>query len=252
MTRQAENSSRKPGTVAVIQARMNSQRLPGKVMMKVGPNPILGHVVKRLRRCRELSQVTVATTDRPDDQRIRDFCDRYRIPWIAGSETDVLSRYRKAARMLQAERIVRITADCPFIDPGVVDRTVRIMAQYPDVEYASHVFPRRSLPRGLDCEVVSRQALERVSFMATEARYREHVTLLIHDRHQEFQTMGWSSPHDHSELRWTVDTPADLKLVRSIYDFFGHDRFDWRDVLNAYDFRPDWRDINAHVRQKVA
>ncbi len=252
MELQTRQSARQTGTVAVIQARMNSQRLPGKVMMKVGPNPILGHVVKRLRRCRRLDLVTVATTERGDDQPIRDFCDRYRIPWIAGSEADVLGRYRQAARTFDAERIVRVTADCPFIDPDVVDRTIRIMTEHPDVDYASNVFPRRSFPRGLDCEVVTREALDRVSYHATEPRYREHVTLLIHDRHEEFHTMGWTSARDHSELRWTVDTPEDLELIRSIYDYFGHDRFGWQDILNAYDFRPDWRAINAHVMQKVA
>lgn len=241
-----------PRTVAVVQARSGSTRLPGKVMADLEGVSMLGRVLRRLSRAATLDAVVVATSDGPTDEAVAREAERWtRHPAFRGSEEDVLSRYLGAARRHDADAVVRITADCPLIDPALVDRTVgRFLDERPD--YASNSL-RRTYPRGLDVEVVDRRALEAAGAEAEEDYERVHVTPFLYRHPERFSLLAVTAEgeEDHSHLRWTVDTAADLELVRRIYRHFGgRDDFGWREVLALVERRPELTQINRRVRQK--
>jgi len=237
--------------VAIIQARLGSTRLPGKVLVLLAGEPALARVVRRLARARTLDEIVVATTTRPADDEIESFCDERGWLCSRGSEDDVLDRYYQAAIAREADVVVRITSDCPLIEPIVVDRVVgEFLARYPEIDYVSNVAPQRTYPRGLDTEAVSMEALRRVWAEIRDAEYREHVTLYIRRHAETFRIHNVTNETDLSGMRWTVDTPEDLAFVRRIYDHFGNDTFSWQDVLAALEQHPEWLDINRHVQHK--
>ena len=240
-------------TVAIIQARMESTRLPGKVLADIAGRPMLQRVVERVARATLVDEVVVATSTSPADDRLVDFCQQQGWPVVAGSQHDVLGRYRQAAEARQADCIVRITSDCPLVDPSVIDGVVAL-AERPDFEYGCNFFPDRRFPRGLDCEVFTRQTLLRLDQLAKHPRFREHVTLLVYDPagRGRFRIDHLLSATDWSWLRWTVDTSDDLQLVRAIYDHFGDRQFGWEELLEVYPQYPHWRRINRGTMQKVA
>jgi len=252
--------------VGVVQARMGSSRLPGKVLMDVEGATMLARVLRRLSRAALLDRVVLATSDLPADDAVAAEAARLGFAVFRGSEEDVLSRYLGAAREHAADVVVRVTADCPLIDPAVVDRTVeRFLAESPD--YASNSLDR-TYPRGLDVEVVDRRALEIAGAEARLDYERVHVTPFLYRHPERFRLLsvtrrdGEAGGHDGEggeplgELRWTVDTAPDLELVRRIYHHFlgrpggGDDGFGWRQVLALVESRPELREINRHVRQK--
>lgn len=238
--------------VAIIQARMGSTRLPGKVLMNLAGEPMLARVVNRCRRATLLADVVVATTTQPADEAIVRLCEERGWPCVWGSEDDVLDRYHQAAEARHADVIVRITSDCPLIDPAVVDRTVKeFLDRQPGVDYACNVLPQRTFPRGLDVEVASRAALDRAWREDRNSSSREHVTRYVLQHPELFCTYGVTNDRDYSRMRWTVDEAEDLAFVRRIYGHFGHDRFSWLDVLGVLAEHPDWMDINSAVKQKV-
>ena len=239
-------------TIAVVQARMGSTRLPGKVLMPIDDRPVLEWVLRRLNRVDRIDQIIVATTVSVVDAPIRRFCQTLEVPCIAGDEQDVLSRYAQAARDFPANRIVRITADCPLIDPIVVDQTIALMEDPQAVDYTCNLLPQRTFPRGLDVEVMSHDCLRRLDETTTDPRHREHVTLAVHEHPERYRTIGWVTDPGHADLRWTVDTIEDLELVRRIAACFGNDRFHWRSVIEAYASHPEWREINRDIIQKAA
>ena len=231
---------------------MGSTRLPGKVMMDLAGEPVLARVVDRTRRARSLGETVVATTTDSSDDVIQKFCDRHGYPCFRGSGEDVLDRYYQAAQTYNADVIVRITSDCPLIDPTVVDRVVgEFLARQSVVDYASNAFPTRTFPRGLDTEVMSFDALKRAWTEDKDPVTREHVTPFIQRHPDRFRVHGVASETDYSDLRWTVDTPEDLQFVRCVYDHFGNDQFTWREVLSVLEQHSEWSSINQHVRQKV-
>jgi spore coat polysaccharide biosynthesis protein SpsF len=237
--------------VAIIQARMGSTRLPGKVLMDLAGEPMLARVVNRVRRAGAVDAVVVATTDQPGDDPLAEFCRQRGWPCFRGSESDVLDRYYRAALVHGADAVVRITSDCPLIDPGIIDRGVReFLARQPAVEYATNSWPRDTFPRGLDIEVIRFDALERAWKEDANPAWREHVSPYIYRHPEQFQIHGVANDEDLSHLRWTVDTPEDFRLVQHVYQHFGHDRFAWREVLSLLAERPEWQGINRHVRQK--
>jgi spore coat polysaccharide biosynthesis protein SpsF len=236
--------------VVVVQARMSSTRLPGKVLLDVAGRPMLARVLDRARRARTLGRVGVATSTDASDDRLEAFCKGAGVPCCRGSLGDVLDRYHGAARQWQADVIVRITGDCPLIDPGVVDRVVNDFLSGPAADYVSNVVPARTFPRGLDVEVFSAAALGRAWRENDNPAWREHVTPFLYRRPDLFRTRCVVNDADHSSHRWTVDTPEDLELVRRVYAAFGHDRFGWGKVLALLERHPDWQGLNAHVGQK--
>lgn len=240
-------------TVIIAQARMTSTRLPGKVLKTVLGKPLLEYQVERLQRVQLADAIVIATTTNDTDQPIVDWCDRCSIPYYRGSESDVLSRYYEAAQAHQADVIVRVTSDCPLIDPTVTDQVIQAFHdRYSGVDYVSNCL-QRSYPRGLDTEVFSFRALQESFEQATTAAEREHVTLFIDSQPDRYHLAGITHAKDESHHRWTVDTAEDFELIRRILETLYPVKpdFSWQDVLKLLADHPDWVAINAHVAQKA-
>ena len=235
--------------IVIIQARMGSRRLPGKVLLDLGGETVLARVVHRLQRSREINKIVVATTSTSDDDAIVTECERLHVLCYRGSEHDVLDRYYHASCVHAAETIVRITSDCPVIDPQLADETViTLMDQKAD--YASNVLVR-TYPRGLDTEVFTATALERAWREAGEPHQREHVTPYLYEHPEIFRLSSVSGKVDYSRYRWTLDTREDLELLRRIYSHFDNrDDFGWQDVLQLMEREPELAEFNSQVLQK--
>lgn len=238
--------------VAIIQARVGSTRLPNKVLLDLVGEPMLVRVMRRIRRARMVNEAVVATTQDPADDAIVRCCASHGWPCFRGSRDDLLDRYLQAARQHQADAIVRITSDCPLIDPGLIDRVLReFLDRQPDVHYACNSMPVKTYPRGLDTEVVRVDALERAWREDQNPSWREHATPYIYRHPELFNLHPVINPVDYSAMRWTVDTPEDWAFIRRIYEHFGHERFSWEEVVTVLGENPDWLTYNSHVRQKV-
>ncbi|MFC2095147.1 cytidylyltransferase domain-containing protein [Candidatus Bipolaricaulota bacterium] len=237
--------------VAIVQARMGSTRLPGKVLLDLSGKPILERCMDRLQLARTLDEVVIATTIDPADDAIVDQCDKHGWSCSRGSEQDVLDRYYRAAVAHKADIVARITSDCPLIEPKVVDRVVREFQEIqPAIDYACNTLPMRTFPRGLDTEVFRFDVLERAWHQDHDPASREHVTPYVWRNPEVFHIHGIMNDVDYSHMRWTVDTEEDLAFVRRIYEHFGYDHFSWRDVLGVLKANPEWLEINRSVRQK--
>jgi glutamate-1-semialdehyde 2,1-aminomutase/spore coat polysaccharide biosynthesis protein SpsF len=216
-------------TVAIVQARMASTRLPGKVLADLAGRPMLARVVERVRWAASVERVVVATSTSPADDAVARFCAHSGVACFRGAEHDVLDRFCQAARAHEADTVVRITADCPLLDPEVIDRVVGALRR-DDADYASNVNPP-TYPDGLDVEAFTFAALARAWEQARTPAEREHVTPYL--RHSgRFRTSNVSHHTDLSRHRWTVDEPADLEFVRAVYERFnGSAAFGLEDVL---------------------
>lgn len=236
-------------TVAIVQARMGSTRLPGKVLMDLGGTTMLARVVRRTRRARRLDSLLVATTTAPADDAIVRECERLGAPVFRGSEDDVLDRYYCAAQAAAADRVVRITSDCPLIDAEVIDAVIARLAET-QADYASNALPR-SFPRGLDVEAMTAPALARAWREARQSFERAHVTPYLYGHPESFRLAGITAESDYSSLRWTVDTTEDLAVVRALYARLGNtDEFGWRAALELVRRDPALAQGNRAVRQK--
>ena len=243
----------RPRTVAIVQARMAASRLPGKVLLDIHGQPMLVRVIERARRARGLDLVAVATTDQPGDDPVEALCRARGCPVYRGSQFDVLDRYYRAAVQFQAEVVVRITADCPVIDPDVIDHTLDEFFRA-GVDFAANRLPPpmgRTYPIGLDTEVCTFAALERAWREATETFEREHVMPYLYDTDGRFRVLLVNHDPDYGALRWTVDTPEDLDVIRAVYARFeGRDDFSWLDVLALQQREPDLFQANVNVHHK--
>lgn len=243
----------KPRVVLIIQARMGSTRLPGKVIKPILGQPMLIRQIERLRRCQNVDQQVVATTnDRADDTLASLVTPVPDVDVFRGSTDDVLDRYFGAATSTGADLVVRVTSDCPLIEPSVVDRCIETMlTHFGKVAYVSNCC-QRTYPRGLDTEVIDYPALATAHQHAADAAEREHVTPFIWRRPTRFRLMDVLDAEDNSHLRWTVDTPADLELVERIYEelYPNNPSFDYRDVLDLVAGQPELQNINSHIEQK--
>jgi glutamate-1-semialdehyde 2,1-aminomutase/spore coat polysaccharide biosynthesis protein SpsF len=232
--------------VAIIQARMGSTRFPGKVLAEIQGRPMLWHVVNRVRAASLVTHVVVATSVEPADDAIASFCATHDIACFRGSETDVLDRFYQAARRCGADVIVRITADCPFIDPQVIDRVISTYKEG-GFDYVTNTL-RYTYPDGLDTEVFSFAALAATWREARLPVEREHVTPYMRTS-SRFRVYNVENPLDLSSynLRWTVDTQADLEFVRAIYARLGgtHQPFGLVQVLELLEQAPGLSDINT-------
>lgn len=250
---------RHPRIVCITQARMGSTRLPGKVMLPVAGKPLLQHHLERLRRVRLADEVVVATTDGAEDTVIADLARSLGFPVFRGSETDVLDRFYQAALAHGAEAVVRVTGDCPLIDPGLIDALLRLfLAADPPLDHAA--IDISHYPRGLDAEAVSMTALAAAWREATEPFEREHVTPFIYRHPHRFRLGGLG--RDHGDVgdgvdpvaghRWCVDTAKDFRLVRLLLEELLPTRpdFTWLDCLEVLRRHPDWIAINRDVIQK--
>lgn len=239
-------------TLIIVQARMTSTRLPGKVLLPLAGEPMLTRLVERLRRVRRANDIVVATTTNATDDPIAALCAQLGVTCYRGSEQDVLSRYADAARLHGADVVVRITSDCPLIDPALIDQ---VIAAYEEggSDYVSNMLPP-TWPYGMAVEVFSAAALSQANAAATQAAEREHVTPFLYWHPERYRLRNLDSPVNLSRHRWTVDTPEDYELVRRLFDHLipAHPQFTQADVLALLDQHPDWIAINQHVQQKPA
>jgi len=235
--------------VAIIQARMCSTRLPGKVMKDISGKPMLWHVIYRVKYSKLINKIVVATSTNKEDDIIENFCKENRILFYRGDEEDVLKRYYEAAKIYNGNKIVRITSDCPLIDPEIVDIVIKEHLK-DGVDYTSNTI-ERTFPRGLDTEVFNFETLKRANEMAKEKYQREHVTIFIYENPHLFKIKNVRNFKDLSHLRWTVDEERDLIFVREIYKrLYKGNIFFMRDILEVLEKEPDLKRINEMVKQK--
>jgi spore coat polysaccharide biosynthesis protein SpsF len=239
-------------TVIISQARMTSTRLPGKILKEVLGKPLLAYQVERLKRVANADAVVIATTVNAADDAVVALCGELGVPCFRGPEEDVLTRYYLAAQEHDAAVVVRVTADCPLIDPAVVGAVIgRYKAAQPAPDYVSNTLVR-TFPRGLDTEVFSFQALAEAYREAALPAQREHVTPFIYSQPRRYRLSSVEDPVDHSRYRWTVDTPEDFDLISRIIAalYPRNPHFTMEDCLDEYRLHPEWYDINSHVEQK--
>lgn len=217
---------------------MTSTRLPGKVLMDVAGKPMLVQQIGRLKQCALADEIVIATTTNPVDDPLVDIARQEGVGWFRGDEHDVLSRFVGAARQTRADVIVRVTADCPLIDPQVSDRVIgELLTHTPECDYASNVL-QRTYPRGLDVEAFFWDTLLRMDRLAQSSQAREHVTVLLRSERPElFLCRSVEDVENNADLRWTVDNAADLDLVRALYH-----------TLNLAAHPVSYREVLAHAR----
>jgi spore coat polysaccharide biosynthesis protein SpsF len=273
-----------PKVVAIIQARMASSRLPGKVLLEIAGQPMLGLVHVRTRRARRVDDVLVATTTDDADKPICEYCEAHGIRFTRGSQFDVLDRYYQAARKFEADIVLRITADCPAIDPQLIDEAVDALRgpvnagvgdgpqMYPDFAFdfvANRLPPpfHRTYPIGLDVEACTFAALERAWKDGSDPQHREHVMPYLYEgvelssgsprlatgvSSRGFRVALLNTTPDYGSYRWTVDTPEDLEFMRAVYGRLGgRNDFAWTEVLKLVGDDPKLSEINAGVRHKT-
>ncbi len=241
-----------PHTVAIIQARMASSRLPEKVLLDIAGQPMIVRVVERVKRSNSVDRVVIATTTDPADDPIKDLCKEYGFTCYRGSQFNVLDRYFRAAQLYKAEIIVRITADCPMIDPREIDHVVQVLFEK-RVDFAANRLPppwKRTYPIGLDTEVCTFQALECAWQEAERPEELEHVMPYLYTEKGRFRTAVIDYEVDYGHYRWTVDTQEDLELARQVYTHFDDDNFSWLDVIDLFETHPELYLINAEVNPK--
>jgi len=220
-------------------------------MLDLGGEPLLVRVINRMQRAKRLNELIVATTTGARDRIIVELAGKRGWNYFCGSENDVLDRYYRAATQYEAEIVVRITSDCPLIDPEIVDWVVKEFVENQPMDYASNVVPIRTFPRGLDVEIINFNVLDQAWREDNNPEWREHVTPYIYYHPEKFRIHNVVNNKDYSSFRWTVDTPEDLAFMRQIYDYFGQDHFSWMDVLHVLEKYPEWQEINRCVEQKV-
>jgi glutamate-1-semialdehyde aminotransferase/spore coat polysaccharide biosynthesis protein SpsF (cytidylyltransferase family) len=232
--------------VAVIQARLGSSRFPGKSLAEICGRPMLWHVIDRVRRAKLVDKVVVATTEKTSDDAIADLCERERVACFRGNENDVLDRFYRAAKLHSADVVVRITADCPLIDPIIVDEVIGRFARG-DCDYVYSNL-RCAYPDGLDTEAFSFRALQQAWRESSKPSDREHVTPYL--RTEKFQVAGIENDDSAppSQHRWTVDYPSDLEFVRAVYrEFSGSGGFGFKEVRDLLRRRPDLASMQTEV-----
>jgi spore coat polysaccharide biosynthesis protein SpsF len=237
-------------TVVIIQARMGSTRLPGKVLKALAGRSVLSHVIERVKAAPSVDAVVIATTTAPADEAIVAEAERCGAAAFRGSEDDVLSRYQGAARQAGADVVVRVTSDCPLLDAQVLEAMIaRFKAERPD--YLSNT-QTRTYPRGLDVEIFTMAALDRAHREADKPHQREHVTPYLYQHPELFELAGFAHDTDHSNHRWTLDTDEDYALIEAIFDGLvaTGEPVTTEAVLAFLAERPELVAINAHVEQK--
>lgn len=231
--------------VAVVQARMGSTRFPNKVMRTICGTPMIGLLLERLAKAKLVDQIVLATSENPRDDSLAKHIQGLGYSIFRGSEEDVLDRYYHAAKEAEAELVVRVTGDCPLIDPGIVDETIAVFLDS-DVDYVSNNAPP-TFPHGLDAEIFTFQALETAWNKAKSPLAREHVTSFITES-GNFKQANYSYDTDYSEERWTVDEPEDFEVVQKVFEYFSpRVNFSWLDVVALSKKHPEWFVANRHI-----
>lgn len=238
--------------VAIIQARMGSTRLPGKILKTVMNKTLLEYQLERVQQAVLIDEIVVATTEKNSDNAIVELCESLGINVYRGSENDVLSRYYETAIKFKADIVVRLTSDCPLIDPVIIDQVIQLHLNHKDtVDYTSNTLAR-SFPRGLDVEVLSFGALKEAYESASSGSQREHVTAYLYANPDKFQLANLKSMENLANHRWTVDTAEDFELIKRIIEATSPNTSEilMQDVVDLLNENPSWLAINAHIEQK--
>lgn len=232
---------------------MGSSRLPGKVLKDICGQPMLAWVVQRVSQSKHIDQVVVATTTDPNDDPIMEFCRALKVPCFRGDIFDVLDRYYQAALQYKADIIVRITGDCPLVDPQLIEHVLGEL-QTRKLDFAANRLPppyKRTYPIGLDVEVATMRALSEAWQNAKEQHQREHVMPYLYAGPVEYQTSVIDAEEDHGDQRWTVDTPEDLEFIRKVAELLNcRMDFTWQEVLALVQAHPELTEINANIHHK--
>jgi glutamate-1-semialdehyde 2,1-aminomutase len=233
--------------LAIVQARMSSTRLPGKVLKKVNGKPLIEILFHRLSRSKKIDKIILATSENAENNCLVETIEQLGFDVFRGSEDDVLDRYYQATQEHKPTTVVRVTGDCPIIDPQLVDEVIGLY-QENDVDYASNTEPP-TYPDGLDTEVFSFTALGMAHEQATKSFEREHVTPFIRTNEQ-FHRLNYTNKTDLSGERWTVDDPADFVVIENVINHFDPDLdFSWRDVLELKKSRPEYFAANKSTKR---
>jgi spore coat polysaccharide biosynthesis protein SpsF len=231
---------------------MGSTRLPGKILKDIQEKTVLAHVIDRVKRAKQVDEIVIATTDLTRDITVAEEAIRCGVKYYIGSEDDVLSRYYYAAKENRADIVVRITSDCPLIDPGVIDSIVQLYKEnnYVLVTNASSNLSQRTFPRGLDTEVFCLEALEEAFHKAIQTYQREHVTPYIYENYDNL--FYYKNKIDYSKYRWTLDTEEDFQLICEVYRhlYKKNRKFHFADIIDLMERYPEIARINEHVEQK--
>jgi len=237
-------------TVAIIQARIGSTRLPGKVLADIAGKPMIERVIERVAAANRVDEVVIATTNVTEDdvlvERLKGLlgCSVYR-----GPVDDVLERYFECAKLHQAEVVVRVTADDPLKDPQIIDKAIELLSEVPSMDYCSNTI-EPTYPEGLDIEVMRFSALKRAHFEAKLSSEREHVTPYITKHPELFNCLNFKSDRDLSSWRWTVDKPEDLRFMQRIFEAFRSSPLvPYQDVISWLDVNPKIRQINSGIER---
>ncbi len=236
----------------IVQARMSSTRLPGKIMKKVLGRPLLDFLIQRLKRVSLADGIVIAATINTADAKIANYCLAQEVFCFRGSEHDVLDRYYQTATKFNADVIVRITSDCPLEDPLLIDKLISYYLELqPNCDYLSNTLVR-TFPRGMDVEVFSYNSLALAAERATLPEEREHVTPYLYNNPEIFKIHSYIQPEDNSKYRWTVDCPEDLALITKILENIYPEcpEFTLQDLIKLLEEHPEWSKINAHIEQK--
>lgn len=242
-------------TVAIIQARMGSSRLPGKIFKPVLGKPLLAYVVERVKRARSCDETVIATTTNDSDDIVADWCDTALIACYRGSENDVLARYTEAAKEHAADLVVRITSDCPLIDPHGIDAVTQYRKNHPETPFVTNSPDEgvpRTYPRGMDAEAFSFTHLVEACNEAKDPAEREHVTPFFRRRPERYPIKLIDYPGEVLNARLTVDVDQDFELVRRILEtlYPTNPRFTLEDIFHVLKKHPDWAALNLCIAQK--
>jgi spore coat polysaccharide biosynthesis protein SpsF len=231
--------------VAIIQARMSSSRLFGKVMLPLGDTNVLGQVIRRVKLA-DVDDIVVATSEDKLDDHIISFCKKNNINTYRGSLTNVLERYYYAAETYKADIVIRITSDCPLYDPHLLNT---MLAKFKDCDYFTTALTR-TFPRGIDIEIFTFTALEEAYRKATKDTEFEHVTPYIYHNRNVFNCKNYENDINLAGHRWTLDTKEDYIMINSIYEHLGNNATT-TEIVNFLQLNPHIYTINNHIKQKV-
>lgn len=234
--------------ICIIQARMGSSRLPGKILKPLGNVDVLTYDVERCKQIKGVSEVIVATSTLPQDDAIAGWCEANQIKYFRGSEDDVLDRFVQCAKLYNPDYVMRVTSDCPFVDYEMASEMVTLMER----EQKDVVLLDGELPRGLAVELISYKALLHIHEIGQEARHREHVTYYAYEFSNEFTNATYTVPENRlvPELRITLDTEEDYELLGKVAEHFDNPLISSINVIKFLKDHPEIAKINAHIEQK--
>jgi len=242
-----KNLGKSQKIVAIIQARMGSSRLPGKTLADIMGKPLLYHIVQRIKASKYINEIIIATTTESIDQAIVKFARENNLLFYKGSVNDVLDRFYNAATRVNADIVVRITADDPFKDPVVIDKVIKHLITHPELDYVSNTI-KPTYPEGLDVEVLRSNALKNAYENAKLRSEREHVTPFIWKNPEIFNVANVENDEDLSHYRWTLDYEEDLEFARKVYSgIYKGEVFLLEDILSFLKENPQVSDLNKGI-----